>query len=150
MPLPDLREFFDPSLTLPIGGTDYAIPAAQLDQARRLRRSVLAGMSETEELAEIDELFGPALVEQMCADGVRWTEYLHAGRTALLWIATNAEIAAAHWKLAQLGELVDLDKLSALIAENERARATEKPAAPKPAKSAPKRGARRRTTPAKA
>ncbi|MFE7746874.1 hypothetical protein [Nocardia sp. NPDC057455] len=120
--LPELRDFFDPSIHLPIGGKVYTIPAAKMDQALRLRHAVVAGMSEATELAEIRELFGP-VHDEMLADGVRWTEYLHAGRTALLWMGSNRDIAVAHWKLGQLGELVDLDKLKALVARSQSAAA---------------------------
>lgn len=106
----DLREFYDPHLYLPVGGKRYKIPAPSMEQARRLKTLVATEVTLDRELAEITELFGP-LSDELLADGVSWTEYLHVGKTALLWVGAGQKVAEAFWHFAQLGQLVDLDKL---------------------------------------
>lgn len=147
----ELREFYDPSLHLPVGGKIYSIPAAQMDQALRLRHSVVNGMSEIQELAEIAELLGP-VAEQMLTDGVRWTEYLHVGRTALIWCGTNSDLAEAHWLFGQLGERDRFNTIADLVKRYQSGKLTadEVPgdSAAAPAKKAPpKRAPRKRAKP---
>jgi hypothetical protein len=133
----DLREVFDPDLYLTIGGKQYRIPAATMEQAERLKELVLAEVTEAQELAEIEELLGP-VHDELLADGVKWPEYLHLGRTALLWAGAGDKAAEGHWHFAQLGQLVDLEKLRAMTREKAPAKAPTKRA---PRKRAPRKKA---------
>lgn len=134
----DLRDVFDPDLYLPIGGKKYRVPAPTMEQAERLKNLVLVEMDDEEELAEIRELLGP-VTDELFADGVKWPEYRHFGRTAILWAGAGDQIAEAHWHYAQLGQLVDLEKIEAFKASI--GLVTPTPAA----KQAPRKRAPRKT-----
>jgi hypothetical protein len=94
----DLEEFFDPDLYLPIGGTRYRVESPTAFDGLRLRKRLLTGgrLVDKEEVDEIRKLLGDTL-SQMQADGVKWPEIVHAGRTALLHYAVSAEAAQIHW-----------------------------------------------------
>lgn len=59
----------------------------------------------------------------MVADNITWPMILHAGRTAQLHFGFSADMGEAHWHLAQLGKLVDLE----WIAEKFAAKPEKKP-----------------------
>lgn len=94
----DLEEFFDPDLYLPIGGKGYRVESPTAFDGLRLRTRLLSGgrLADEEEVTEIRALLGDTF-EQMQADGVKWPEIMHAGRTALLHYAVSADAALIHW-----------------------------------------------------
>ena len=139
----DLRDVFDPDLYLPIGGKTYRIPAPTMEQAARLKLLVLVEMTDEQEHAEIDELLG-AVRDELFADGVKWPEFTHLGRTALLWAGAGDVIAEAHWHMAQAPRYVDLDKLKESTTNREARRAARKSAVKAPAKRAPRKAAEKK------
>lgn len=98
MALDDLRQFFDPRLSLPIGGRVYVVEPPTAEQGLRLHALLLGDpvLDDDAELAEIPRVLGSAY-EQMRADGVRWDEIVHAGRTALLHYGQSPEVAERFW-----------------------------------------------------
>ncbi len=136
----DLRDVFDPDLYLPIGGKLYRIPAPTMEQAARLKSLVLTQMTADQEHAEIEELLG-AVRDELFTDGVKWPEYEHLGRTALLWAGAGDVIAEAHWHMAQIPKYVDLEKLKEETANRATRRAARTSAVKSPAKRAPRKAA---------
>ena len=145
----DLAEFFDPDLHLPIRGKRYTVPAPGAEECLTLRgRLTLEGIPPNEQVedalvvlgAERDEETGElelsGVVAEMVADNITWPMILHAGRTAQLHFGFSADMAEAHWHLAQLGKLVDLE----WIAEKFLGPTPEKK--PKPKVKSGKRGGR--------
>lgn len=132
----DLDTFFDPDLHLPIKGNWYTVPAPGAEDCLALRdRLTLEGIPPNEQVedaltilgAERDEESGElelaGVVAEMVADNITWPMILHAGRTAQLHFGFSADMAEAHWHLAQLGKLVDLE----WIAEKFAAKPEKKP-----------------------
>lgn len=115
MEYPDLDEFFDPCLRLPIGGTVYVIEPPSAADVIRLRRKFVdtqsrlsTGLDRLDWQAKIlgaewsnekDEYVGAegSVWEQMLADGVGGEEILRAANTALLHFGVNPDTAAAYW-----------------------------------------------------
>lgn len=137
MALRDLSEFFDPDLHLPIRGTRYTVPAPDADTSLRLRELVMRdGVPPAEQIDQALRILGatpevdtPAegdpiptgrwsggVFDRMVADGIPWPMILHAGRTALLHFGFSPDMAEVHWQLAQLGKLVDLERVADLLA----------------------------------
>jgi hypothetical protein len=115
MALKDLDTFFAPDLQLPIRGKWYTVPSPDGIEGPRLRQVVGDnGLPSVEQTDEAMKVLGPALAE-MTADGVPWTMILHAGRTALLHYGFSPDMGEIHWGLAQLGRLVDLEKVTELL-----------------------------------
>jgi hypothetical protein len=95
----DLREFLDPDLYLPIGGKRYRVESPSAREGLRLRVLLLGdGMLDSEqEVAELRKLMSTAF-DEMRADGVKWPEIVHAGRTALLHYGITPEAAERYWR----------------------------------------------------
>lgn len=108
---------FDPDLHLPIHGRTYTIPAPDWDYVNALRTKVFsAEIPPLEQMEDNIKALGPAFPE-MVADHVPWPMILHAGRTAMVhWV--SPELGEIHWKLQQLGTLVDLDKITDFLEKN--------------------------------
>lgn len=132
----DLDTFFDPDLHLPIKGKWYTVPAVGAEECFALRERVAKeGIPPNEQVedaltilgAERDEESGElelaGVVAEMVADNITWPMILHAGRTAQLHFGFSPDMAEAHWHLAQLGKLVDLE----WIAEKFAAKPEKKP-----------------------
>ena len=114
MALKDLAETgFEPDLLLPIRGKQYRVPSPNYEEAKRLREEVVAntGLPPITQTHEATKALGPAL-DDMIADNIPWTMILHAGRTAIAHFGASPDIAEIHWAMAQLGKLVDLDKVT--------------------------------------
>jgi hypothetical protein len=146
--LPDLAEYFDPDLGLPIRGKVYRIPSPGIDEGDRLRKYLLFGPTPVTELddatdelvaipftdadihrievAEGVKILGPVRA-QMLADGVPDTMAQHAARTALAHFGAGPKLGRSYWQFAHLADLVDVD---ALIAEAATAAAQSDTKAP--------------------
>lgn len=111
---PDLDDFFDPCLRLPIGGTVYVIEPPSAVDLIRLRRMFVDANTRATHLDRIDwqaKVLGAAwdaeseqyvgadgsVWAQMLADGVGGEQILRAGETALLHFGVNAGTAAVFW-----------------------------------------------------
>lgn len=124
----DLDTFFDPDLKLPIRGKTYTVPAPGAPEAARLRKQVIAeGVPPVEQVfealkvlgAEIDpetEAWSGGVYDEMVADDLPWPMIFHAGRTAIIHYGFTADMGEAHWALAQLGKLVDLEQATEFLA----------------------------------
>ncbi|OZE88029.1 hypothetical protein CH304_00215 [Rhodococcus sp. 15-649-1-2] len=115
MALKDLDTFFHPDLAVPIRGKWYTIPSPDGVEGPRLRKLIVEeGLPGVEQIDEAIKVLGPAFGD-MVTDKVPWTMILHAGRTALLHYGSSADIAEIHWGLAQLGKLVDIERVTELL-----------------------------------
>ena len=109
--LRDLTEFYDPDLSLPIGGVIYTITCPGISEADRLRLLVMdQSLTAGQEYEEIVKILGPAR-EEMAANGVPDTMAMHAGRTALLHFGASPDLGRANWQFAQLADFVDVQAL---------------------------------------
>lgn len=111
MPFDAFREFLDPDLVLPIGGTGYRVESLTAREGLALRLLLLDGGpgDRNAELAHLSRILGDTLA-QMRADGVKWPEIVHAGRTAVLHFGVSAEAAESHWNTEVApDELVEQD-----------------------------------------
>ncbi|NKU72723.1 hypothetical protein GS898_04960 [Rhodococcus hoagii] len=121
MALKDLDTFFDPDLHLPIRGKKYTVTAPDWETVKQLRVKIFADdLPPLEQSDDAVAALGPAL-DEMVADNLPWPMILHAGRTAMLHWA-SPELAEIHWSLAQLGTLVNLDSVTAYLAEQQKGR----------------------------
>ncbi|WP_067565799.1 DUF7426 family protein [Nocardia acidivorans] len=106
--LRDLAEFYDPDLSLPIGGVIYKVKSPGVTEADRLRLLVLDDtLSAAKEYDEIVKILGPAR-EEMARNGIPDTMAMHAGRTALLHFGASPSLGRANWQFAQLADFVDI------------------------------------------
>lgn len=111
---PDLDEFFDRNLTLPIRGVDYVIEPPSVADVIQLRVTFADPdrvASALDRLAWQVKILGASLNPetatvtapddsvwaQMQADGVSGEEILRAGNTALLRFGVNPELAEFAW-----------------------------------------------------
>jgi hypothetical protein len=108
-----LDEFFDDTLTLPVGGTDYTVPAPTAETGLLCQRLMQAGVAaasgkETDltDLADLDDdqetdlykrCLGP-VYDQMLAAKVSWPVLKHCGVTVFLWIAVDVDAAMKFWE----------------------------------------------------
>lgn len=107
-----LDEFFDDTLTLPVGGKEYTIPAPDAETGLLCQRLMQAGVAaaagqqtDLSDLAELDDdqetdlykrCLGP-VYDQLIADKVTWPRIKHCGVTAFLWIAADLDTAMKFW-----------------------------------------------------
>lgn len=135
-PLPDLRDFYDPALTLTVGGKEYRIEPPSQKQTLAVRAVVTgAKVPDREYLDRIFALLGATrgtdgsftggLVDQMTADGVVWAEVQRVAETAALHYGDSAAEARSWWS-AEL--LADAIAKSAAEAQDLTAVANEKAA----------------------
>ena len=116
MALKDLDTFFDPDLHLPIRGKTYRIAALDFEESERVQREVVAvGLPSLVERSEVIKVLGDAF-DEMVVDKVPWPMILHAGRTAILHFGFTPDMAEIHWGMAHLGRMVDLEKVTELLA----------------------------------
>ncbi|WP_280273372.1 DUF7426 family protein [Nocardia wallacei] len=109
--LRDLTEFYDPDLSLPIGGVVYKIKCPGINEADRLRTLIIdQTLTAAAEYDEIVKILGPAR-EEMARNDVPDTMAMHAGRTALLHFGGSPDLGRANWQFAQLADFVDLQAL---------------------------------------
>lgn len=102
----DLGEFFDDTLTLPIGGVDYVIPSPSAELGLAVEALVMRGgritdadlvlLSDDEERDLYGRLLGSAW-DAMLADKVAWSRMQHAGKTTMIWVAMGQEAAERAW-----------------------------------------------------
>lgn len=107
-----LDEFFDDTLTLPVHGQDFTIPAPSAETGLLCQKLMQAGVAaasgqETDlaDLAELDDdeetdlykrCLGP-VYDELLAAKVSWPVLKHCGMTAFLWIAVNTDAAMKFW-----------------------------------------------------
>ncbi|MEV0149681.1 MULTISPECIES: hypothetical protein [unclassified Nonomuraea] len=108
-----LDEFFDDTLTLPVGGKEYTVPAPSAETGLLCQRLMQAGVAaangqETDltDLANLDDdqetdlyrrCLGP-VYDELRADKVTWPRIKHCGVTAFLWIAVDVDAAMKFWE----------------------------------------------------
>ncbi|MDP9843250.1 DUF7426 family protein [Streptosporangium lutulentum] len=105
-----LDAFLDTTLTLPIGGKEYTIPAPSAETGLLCQRLMQAGVAAANgkqaDLADLDDgeeldlyqrCLGPVHGE-LLADKVSWPVIKLAGVTAFLWIAADLDTATRYWE----------------------------------------------------
>ncbi|RJO69769.1 hypothetical protein D5S18_28110 [Nocardia panacis] len=106
--LRDLSEFYDPDLSLPIGGVVYKIKSPGIREADRLRLLIIDdSLTAAQEYEEIVKILGAARGD-MARDGVPDTMAMHAGRTALLHFGGSPDMGRANWQFGQLADFIDI------------------------------------------
>lgn len=110
---PDLREFYDPALVLPIGGKEYRVEAPTVKEGMRLRRLMNDKGAATESTdhdyltailgllgatwdSETEEFTG-GVWSEMIADGVPWPSALRVAETAGAHYGLNEMMSQAYW-----------------------------------------------------
>lgn len=95
----DLRQFFDPDLLLPVGGTEYRIPCPTAEQGLALKARMLSHkpMSNDEELQTLQQLCGDELWERLKRE-LSWPKVIHVARTGLVHYAYGPESAVVYWE----------------------------------------------------
>ncbi|GAA0934961.1 DUF7426 family protein [Nonomuraea longicatena] len=106
----DLNEFFNDGLPLPVGGKVYHVPPASAEVGLFCQKLMVAGISAANgqeiDAADLDDdgekdlyrrVLGDAY-DELIADGVSWAKIKHCGVTAFLWIASDEDTAAKHWR----------------------------------------------------
>lgn len=96
---PDLAEYYDPDLHLPISGNVYTIPSPGMDETERLAAYCFSDHSLEEHAAERAKILGPVR-DQMIADGVCSPFADFAADTAIIHFAVNQDAARAVWQFA--------------------------------------------------
>ncbi|MEV0617564.1 hypothetical protein AB0I81_29880 [Nonomuraea sp. NPDC050404] len=107
-----LDEFFDDTLTLPVNGKEYTVPAPDAETGLLCQRLMQAGVAaangqETDltDLADLDDdqetdlyqrCLGP-VYDTLRADKITWPKIKHCGVTAFLWIAVDLDAAMKFW-----------------------------------------------------
>ncbi|MFB7900205.1 hypothetical protein ACFC1B_28240 [Streptomyces xiamenensis] len=104
-----LDDFLDESITLPIGGRTYVIPAPSAEVGLRVQAMVQAAaaaadggrirdevLSDAAERDHYRDVLGTAY-EQMLTDGVNWPALKHAALTAMVWITQDRATAEKFW-----------------------------------------------------
>ncbi|KOX16574.1 MULTISPECIES: DUF7426 family protein [unclassified Streptomyces] len=104
-----LDELLVESLTLPIGGRHYAVPAPSAEVGLRTQALVHAAavaadggradetvLSDAAERDHFRDVLGTAY-DEMLADGVSWPALKHAALTCMVWIAQDKVAAERFW-----------------------------------------------------
>ncbi|UWM52070.1 hypothetical protein N0X72_25330 [Streptomyces carpaticus] len=107
-----LDDFLDESITLPIGGRTYVIPAPSAAVGLRVQAMVQAAaaaadggrireevLSDAAERDHYRDVLGTAY-ENLLADGVSWPALKHAALTAMVWITQDRATAERFWASA--------------------------------------------------
>ncbi|QFY09644.1 hypothetical protein GBF35_25975 [Nonomuraea phyllanthi] len=128
-----LDEFFDDTLTLPISGKEYTIPAPDAETGLLCQRLMQAGVAaangqaaDLSDLAELDDdqetdLYRRCLgtvYDELLADKVTWPRIKHAGITAFLWIAVDLDAAMKFWDAGGLPEALAPNRAASEVAAN--------------------------------
>lgn len=111
--LPDLDQFFDATLPLPVGGKTYVIQPPTSETGLYVQKLIETGaiiasggelpadapkpdLDDGEELDLYKMLLGGALAE-MKRDRVPWPKIQFCANTALIWIGMGDQAAEAYW-----------------------------------------------------
>ena len=108
----DLRDFFDGSLRLPIGGVTYTVPPVSAvdglwaQSLLDVTTKAQAGGDVTDAAGKLDDddernlyqrMLGSAY-EKMIADGVDWPSIARAGQTAFVFLTMGEDAAVKFWE----------------------------------------------------
>lgn len=115
-PLPDLRDFYDPALTLTVGGKEYRIEPPSQKQTLAVR-AVITGAAKVPDREYLDRIFAllgatrgvdgaftGGLVDQMNADGLAWAEVMRVAETAALHYGDSEAEGRSWWSAELLAE----------------------------------------------
>jgi hypothetical protein len=114
MAFKDLDEFFEDTLSLPVGGKTYVVPGPSAETGLWAQRLIESGkaayfgkataeLDDDEETNVYQRVLGPAF-DEMVANGVLWKRIQHCGVTALIWCAGNEAAAEQYWEHGQSPE----------------------------------------------
>ncbi|WP_433235539.1 DUF7426 family protein [Streptosporangium sp. CA-135522] len=105
-----LDEFLDTTLTLPVGGKEYTVPAPSAETGLLCQKLMHAGVAAANgketDLADLDDVeefnlykrcLGP-VHEELLADKISWPVIKLCGVTAFLWIAADLDTATRYWE----------------------------------------------------
>lgn len=110
----DLDEFFDPTLRLPVRGKEYVIQPVDAKTGVWVQRLFEIGarqrageeldaealsslkLDDDQEKDAFRRVLGDTY-QEILADGVGWEDLKLVGTTALIWVGTDKNTAAAFW-----------------------------------------------------
>lgn len=116
--LPDLRDFYDPALSLTVGGKEYRIEPPNQKQTLAVRAVITQSekVPDREYLDRIFALLGATrsadgtyaggLVDEMQADGCVWSEVMRVAETAALHYGDSATEGHAWWSAELLADAI--------------------------------------------
>ncbi len=110
----DLHEIFKPELRLPVGGREYTVPEPNAEDGSRLPELVSTNIGVLQMADEALHYLTLPVVEEMIADGLKWTEILHCGRTAMVYFGHSPEMGRAYWQAASLASAMPSDLIEHL------------------------------------
>lgn len=106
----ELDDFLDDSLTLPINGRDYVIPAVpgkdglwaqrvleEVERAKKDGDADAGRLDDGDERLLYQRMLGPVF-DEMLDDGVTWQRISHAAMTVFFWTTSSRETAEKYWK----------------------------------------------------
>jgi hypothetical protein len=114
MAFQDLDEFFDDTLSLPVGGKVYVVPPATAEFGLYCQRLLSRGaitmaggevagpppkmhFDDDEEIDIYKLALGETLYKELLSDGVSWPRVQLIGQTAIVWIGANIAAAEQYW-----------------------------------------------------
>ena len=105
----ELDEFLDDSLTLPIGGKAYEVPAvpgrdglwaqkllAEVERAKDAGQADAGKLDDGDERLLYQRMLGPVF-DEMLTDGVSWQRISHAAMTVFFWTTADRDTAEKYW-----------------------------------------------------
>lgn len=117
-PLPDLRDFYDPALTLTVGGKEYRVEPPSQKQTLAVR-AVITGAAKVPDREYLDRIFAlvgatrgvdgsftGGLVDEMNADGCAWAEVMRVAETAALHYGDSAAEGRSWWSAELLADAI--------------------------------------------
>lgn len=105
-----LGEFLDTTLTLPVNGKEYVVPAPSAETGLLCQKLMQAGVAAANgkeaDLADLDDgeeldLYKRCLGsvhDELLTDKISWPVIKHCGVTAFLWIAADLDTATRYWE----------------------------------------------------
>ena len=106
----ELDDFLDDSLTLPMGGKEYVVPAVpgrdglwaqrvleEVERAKKEGDADAGKLDDGDERLLYQRMLGPTF-DEMLADGVTWQRISHAAMTVFFWTISSRDTAVKYWR----------------------------------------------------
>jgi hypothetical protein len=97
-----------------VRGKVYEIPEPSAEDGARLPDLVSDNMGILQLTDEALYYLTPPVVEEMVADGLKWTEIQHCGRTAMVYFGHSVQMGEVYWQAASLASAMPADLIEHL------------------------------------